>query len=48
MTITAIDVDDDDVSAAVSAKDLTGDSHEDDLFLSGLHESVNQEMVTED
>ena len=41
-------MDDYDVSATVSVIDLIGDGHEDDLILSGLSESVKQEMVNED
>ena len=41
-------MDDDNVSATVPVIDLTGDNHEDDLFLSRLPESVKQEMVVED
>ena len=48
MTVTPRGVDDVDVGAAVSVIDLTGDGHEDDLFLSGVLKSVKQEVVNED
>ena len=44
MTATPREVDDDDVSATVSAVDLTDDN----LFLSQLPTSIKQEIVNED